>query len=56
MSKNGKTLEDLFEFYFSDEDCQDNKVLGFLEGINIYYGFAVLKGNKDNIKCRCIPK
>lgn len=54
LSKNGETLQDLFEFYFPDENCD---VVGFLEGESARYdGFAVLSGNKDNIKWRPLPE
>lgn len=57
LSKNGKTLQDLFEFYFPDENCEDCDVMGFLEGESSYYdGFTILNGNKDNIKWQPLPE
>lgn len=59
LSKNGETLQDLFEFYFPDENCEDYKdsgVVGFLEGESACYdGFTILKGNKDNMKWQPLP-
>lgn len=57
ISKDKETLEDLFEFYFPNEDCEDSEVLGFLEGeSDSYDGFAILKGNKDNIVWQPMPE
>lgn len=57
ISKNRKTLEDLFEFYFPDKDCEDNEVLGFLEGKSASYdGFVILKDNKDDIAWQPLPE
>lgn len=57
VSKDRKTLNDLFEFYFPDKDCEDSEVLGFLEGESASYdGFVILKGNNDGIKWQPLPE
>lgn len=57
LSKNRETLQDLFEFYFPDENFEDCDVMGFLEGESSYYdGFTILNGNKDNIKWQPLPE
>lgn len=60
LSKNGETLEDLFEFYFPSPDknidYEGDGVVGFLEGESARYdGFTILKGNKENIKWQPLP-
>lgn len=57
ISKDGKTLEELFGFCYPDEDNGDSEVVGFLDGDTARYdGFVILKGNEKDIRWQPLPK
>lgn len=57
ISKNGETLEALFEFSLPDENCEDSELLGFVDGwCGGYDGFAILKNNEDDAFWQPLPE
>lgn len=57
LSKDGETLEDVFEFYLPDEDNEDDEIVGFLEGDRTCYdGFCIAGDEEDDIRWRPLPE
>lgn len=54
VSKDGKTLDELFEFELSKPDCGDDELIGFLSGFYLD-DIVILEENKNTIAWQPLP-